>query len=73
MTDMIAEAAALIRQFDPALADRFVSRPFHRVAYARAFMAGLSGELDSLNDRIGLLVFRVAWADSQSRALGAAE
>lgn len=51
----IQNAAALIRDFDPALANAFLNRPFHRQAMITAFHRSLSkSHYAPLADRIAI-------------------
>jgi hypothetical protein len=65
--DIIADAAALIATYNPALADCFRNEPFRRVNLALAFAAGFR---KSVNDDIhptASMVLRVAYLDRQTR------
>lgn len=57
MTNAAAEAASYIATIDPALAARFIARPFQRVQLATAFAAGLR------NDPLEMGLTVITWAE----------
>jgi high-affinity nickel permease len=59
---IITNAAALIREYNPALATKFITEPFQRVNLAFAFAAGF----DDVHP-VAALVIRAAIADRDAR------
>ena len=71
-TNIITEAAAIIRKYNPRLAAEFIASPFRRVDLAHAFARGfVKNESDDVHP-LGSLVIRVALADRQARQASAA-
>jgi hypothetical protein len=67
MTDLLRDAADLLRDFSPELADSFLARPFARVDLAFAFAAGFAkNDSDDVHPTASL-VLRVALADRDHR------
>ena len=64
MNDLINETAALIRAYNPALADAFLAQPFRRVTLARGFAAGFGA--DDVHPA-AVAVLRVAYMDRDAR------
>lgn len=62
MTDLINSAADIIRAYNPALADRWLSDPFRRQDLACAFAAGFAKSDDDDIHPHAAIVFRVALA-----------
>lgn len=70
MTTLVNEAADLMAQFDRNAANVFRTKPFNRVAIAKAFRAGF--RIHSAHTlRVCDLLDRVAAADVQARRLAA--
>jgi hypothetical protein len=68
MTDLVKDAAALMAEFNPQAARLFESRPFQRVAIAKAFEGGFKKHSD-YSRKICDLINRTAAADVKHRAL----
>jgi hypothetical protein len=59
--------AALIRKYNPALADCWIRQPYRRLDLARAFAAGFSADEYGELPAICWTVIRSALADSEAR------
>lgn len=64
---IINEAASLIREFNPRLADAFIAQPFNRVALAKAFRAGFKAQ-SVYSEKVCQFVETVARRDQLERA-----
>ena len=71
MQQLINEAAAIIRQYNVALADAFLAQPFRRVELACAFSRGFVQNPEDDAPEFCNLVLRVAYADKEARRLAA--
>lgn len=67
---IIQAAAEMIREFSPATADLFLSKPFHRGAIAEAFEAGFTTP-SLYTMKVCLFVHLAAKADRLDRAIAA--
>lgn len=67
MQDTINEAAELIAQYDPALANLWKSQPFNRVSMAYAFASGFAKDESDDIHPTAELVLRVALLDREMR------
>lgn len=66
----VAEAAAIIRTYNPALADCWLRQPFRRLDLARAFAAGFAVNEWGEAPPVAYEVIRVALADREARLAG---
>lgn len=67
MNDLINETAALIRQYNPRLAEAFINQPFRRVDLAQAFSRGFADSIGGDIHPAANAVLRVAYADRDAR------
>ena len=61
------KTAALIREYNPALANCWISQPFRRLDLARAFAAGFAADQYGELPAVCWTVIQSALADSESR------
>jgi hypothetical protein len=71
MDDLIKEAASIIRDYDPALAEAFISNPFRRIDLACAFSSGFVKSPEDDAPEFCNIILRVAYADRDARRLAA--
>jgi hypothetical protein len=69
--ELIKETADLIRQYDPALANLWLTQPFQRVGMAIAFANGFlhTGKKLGIDHPAAKVVMKVACADKRIRGL----
>lgn len=67
MHALIQDTAALIADFDPALARAFAAQPANRVTLAHAFASGLVADPGDDPHPVGATVLRVAYLDREAR------
>lgn len=68
MLTVRVETADVIRQYNPALAERWLRDPFARVDIARAFAAGFKPDKYGDLPTVAWVVIRASLADQKSRA-----
>jgi hypothetical protein len=63
----VAATAELIRRYNPALADCYISQPFRRVDLAKAFANGFTPDDSGDLPPVAWSVIRAALADQRAR------